>query len=183
MRIFFFYFIIGLIQILIVWPSFFVNLCVLLCGSVLMNSTVPTGSWQFWTHFIRTTFHRVAVTGSTERGTETVPDCLACEYSRFSFIQFPHIEWMFSRNVPSSGSLGRLRIIGRYEKPRRSRIPQSQVRVSPGFSSLLSFSFNDNFYLFNFLFVRTPLHAVSNTDLSTRLENCGKINFNTNGRL
>ena len=108
---FFFYFIIRLIQILMVWPRSVVNLCVLLCGGVLLNSTVPIGSWQFWAHFIRTTFHRVAVTGSTERGTETVPDCLACEYSRFSFISRT-LNGCFRETFPAAAVLADYELLG-----------------------------------------------------------------------
>ena len=99
---------------LIVWPRSVVTLRVLSSGSVL----VLHNSKRLLT--ILNSFHRAQYFPSRYcHWQKAVPNCLACEYSRFLFIHFPHSEWMFPPNVSGGGCIRRLRIIGRSEKLRR----------------------------------------------------------------
>ena len=157
--------------ILIVWPRSVVTVRVFSCGSVLVlqfqkapnnSKLISSSSICYWQ--------------------EVVLTCLACEYNRFSIIHFPHIEWMFPLNVPGGGCIRSLRIIGRSEKLRRIDWWQVSVLQDNPLSVLcfLPFLFIIFIYLFVYVFqfsfraYKYSFTRGSNSDLFTRLENCGK---------
>ena len=129
--------------ILIVCRRSVVTLRVLSCGSVLVLQVLKAPGNS------KLISSRSILFSSYCHWQTAVPNCLACEYSRFSFIHFPHSEWMFPPNVSGGGCIRRLRIIGRSEKLRRIDWWQVSVPQDNPLSVLYFLPFFIyNFYLF-----------------------------------
>ena len=96
-----------------------------------------------------------------------VPNCLACEYSRFSFIHFPHIEWMFSLNVPGGGCIRRLRIS--YWEVRKTKKDRLMTGYSVPQDNPLSILYFLPFFIYNFyLFICLRISVFFSCVLLTR---------------